>query len=135
MRLNISFVLIFAFLASTVGFAGAQQPKKVPRLGWIEYDGSRPPRPFVNGLRERGYIEGQSIIIEYRSAQGRGERLPQIAAELVRLKPDVIVASGNAATKAAKKATTTIPIVFEHGDPVSDGIVGTPRNQAITSRE
>jgi len=78
----------------------------------------------MTGLRERGYIEGQSTIIEYRSAQGNAKRLPEIAAELVRLKPDVIVAGSNATTDAAKKATTTIPIVFGGvGDPVGDGIV------------
>ena len=76
------------------------------------------------GLRERGYIEGQSIIIEYRSAQGSEKRLSEIAAELVRLKPDVIVANGNSATDAARKATTTIPIVFKHGDPIWDGVAG-----------
>jgi putative tryptophan/tyrosine transport system substrate-binding protein len=116
---------ISALSALTVGFAGAQQPKKVHRIGWIAFDGSRPPRDFMTGLRERGYIEGQSIIIEYRSAQGREERLPQIAAELVRLKPDVIVAGGNDATEAARKATRTIPIVFEHGDPLGNATVVT----------
>ena len=77
----------------------------------------------MTGLRERGYIDGQSIIVEFRSAQGRAERLPEIAAELVKLKPDVIVAAGNDATDAVKEATTTIPIVFIHGDPVWDGTV------------
>ena len=87
-------------------------------------NGSRPPRGFMTGLLERGYIEGQSIIIEYRSAQGSEKRLSEIAAELVRLKPDVIVANGNSATDAARKATTTIPIVFKHGDPIWDGVAG-----------
>src|SRR5262249_57853251 len=124
MRATQSILLIVVMLALVEGPAGAQQSKKIPRIAWIAYDGSKPPRAFITGLRERGYVDGQSIIIEYRSAQGREERLPEIAAELVRLKPDVIVASGNAATEAAKKATTTIPIVFEHGDPVGDGTVG-----------
>ena len=87
--------------------------KKVHRIGWIALDGSRPSRDFMTGLRERGYIDGQSFIIEYRSAQGSEKRLSEIAAELVRLKPDVIVANGNSATDAARKATTTIPIVFD----------------------
>src|SRR5215471_2818504 len=104
--------------------ADAQQPHRVYRVGWIAISGSKPPRDFITGLRERGYIEGQSIIIEYRSAQGRYERLSEIAAELVRLKPDVIVASGNDTTDAVKKATATIPIVFAtYGDPLGDGLI------------
>src|SRR5262249_9095194 len=103
---------------------GAQQPKKIPRIGWIAFDGSAPPRDFMTGLRELGYIEGQSVIVEYRSAQGREGRLSEIANELVRRKPDVIVAQGNAATDAARKATATILIVFAtYGDPVGNGIV------------
>ena len=124
MRLNVLVVLIFTLLALTEDVASPQQPQKVHRIGWIAFNGSRPPRDFMIGLRERGYIEGQSIIIEYRSAQGSEKRLSEIAAELVRLKPEVIVANGNDATDAARKATTTIPIVFEHGDPVWDGVVG-----------
>jgi putative ABC transport system substrate-binding protein len=104
--------------------AEAQEPKKIPRIGWIAFGGSAPPRDFMTGLRELGYIEGHSVIVEYRSAQGREGRLSEIAAELVRLKPDMIVADSNAATDAARKATTTIPIVFAgYGDPVGDGIV------------
>jgi ABC-type uncharacterized transport system substrate-binding protein len=123
MRLNISVVLMVTLLALTEDVASPQQPQKVHRIGLIALNGSRPWSGFMAGLRERGYIEGQSIIIEYRSAQGREERLSQIAAELVRLKPDVIVAAGNAATYAAKKATSTIPIVFKHGDPIWEGVV------------
>ena len=110
--------LVFSFPAE------AQQPKKIPTIGWIAFDGSKPPRGFMTGLRELGYIKGQSVIVEYRSAQGRWERLAQIAAELVRLKPDVIVAASNFATNAAKKATSTIPIVFLYGDPIGDSVVG-----------
>jgi ABC-type uncharacterized transport system substrate-binding protein len=117
--------LALSTLLLTAGFrAEAQQPKKIPRVAWIESNGSRPPQGFVTGLRERGYIEGQSIIIEYRSAQGSYERLSEIAAELVRLRPDVIVADGNDATDAVKKATATIPIVFAtHGDPLGRRLV------------
>src|ERR1043166_762128 len=111
-------------MLSIASIAQAQQPKKIPRLGWIEYEGSRPPRGFITGLRERGYIEGQSIIINYRSAQGKYERLSEIAAELVRPQPDVIVADGNDATQAVKKATATIPVVFAtYGDPVGDRLI------------
>jgi putative tryptophan/tyrosine transport system substrate-binding protein len=124
MRLHTSVVLLVTLLAVTEDIASPQQPQKVHRIGWIVFDGSRPPRDFMTGLRERGYIEGQSIIIEFRSAQGSEKRLSEIAAELVRLKPEVIVANGNDATDAVRKATTTIPIVFEHGDPIGDGVVG-----------
>ena len=125
MSLNVSVVLIFTLLALTEDVASPQQqPQKVHRIGWIAFNGSRPPRDFMIGLRERGYVEGQSIVIEYRSAQGSEKRLSEIAAELVRLKPEVIVANGNDATDAARKATTTIPIVFEHGDPIWDGVAG-----------
>jgi len=117
-------LFVVAILLPFVQPTQAQQPKKIPRIGWIDIDGSEPRRAFLSGLRERGYIEGQSVIIEYRSAKGRYERLSQIAAELLRLKPDVIVTGGNDATDAAKKATTTIPIVFAtYGDPVGDSIV------------
>ncbi len=124
MRSKLLLLLIVALLSLAEGSARAQQPRKVPRIGWIAFDGTRPDRAFMTGLRERGYIDGQSIIIEFRSAQGREERLSEIAAELVRLKPEVIVANGNDATDAARKATTTIPIVFMHGDPVWDGVAG-----------
>src|SRR5262245_66016381 len=87
-------------LALVEGPAGAQQSKKIPRIGWIAFDGSRPNRDFMTPLRELGYIEGQSVIVEYRSAQGREGRLSEIANELVRRKPDVIVADSNAATDA-----------------------------------
>ena len=125
MRLDLSIVLIVSLLALTEEIAvPAQEPQKVHRIGWISFNGSGPPRDFMTGLRERGYIEGQSIIIDYRSAQGRAERLSEIAAELVRLKPEVIVAGGNDATDAARKATSTIPIVFKHGDPIWGGVAG-----------
>jgi putative ABC transport system substrate-binding protein len=117
-------ILIIALPALTGGFAPAEQSKKIPRIGWIAYDASTPPKAFITELRERGYVDGRSIIIEYRSAQGRYERLPEIAVEVVRLKPDLIVANSNDATEAAQKATTTIPIVFEHGDPVGMDTVG-----------
>ena len=95
--------------------AGAQQPAKVPRIGFLFY-GSPGPSPeldaFRQGLRELGYLEGQNIAIEYRFAGGRVERLPELAAELVRLKLDVIVTPGTPASLAAKQATSTIPIVF-----------------------
>jgi putative tryptophan/tyrosine transport system substrate-binding protein len=106
--------------------APAQQPTaKNARIGLLFFV----PTPFLDeafrqGLRELGYVEGQNIAIEYRSAEGKSERLPALAAELVRLKVDVIVAASPAATEAAKQATSTIPIVFAvSGDPVAEGLV------------
>jgi putative ABC transport system substrate-binding protein len=79
---------------------------------------------FRQGLRELGYVEGKNIVIEWRSAEGKFDRLPVLAAELVRQKVDIIVSAGPAPTRAAKEATTTIPIVFaQEGDPVASGLV------------
>jgi putative tryptophan/tyrosine transport system substrate-binding protein len=108
--------------------AEAQQQKKVSRLGYLlntdaATDSAR-YEAFRGGLRELGYVGGKNIVIEYRSSEGKTDRLPELVAELVRLKVDVIVATGPNATHAAKEATTTIPIVFtNHGDPVGTGVV------------
>jgi putative ABC transport system substrate-binding protein len=103
----------------------AQSPVKIPRIGILR-EGS-PPDPLVEGfrqgLRELGYVEGENIRIEYRWAEGRDARLPDLAADLVRLKVDVIVASGRNAT-LAKRATASIPIVMPvAADPVGGGLV------------
>ncbi len=108
--------------------ASAQQAGKVYRIGYLSYTGCpiRPEimGPFFQGLRELGYVEGQNIIIECRSAPGAPDRLPGFAAELVRLKVDVIVAAGTPHALAAKQATKTIPIVMVYvGDPVGSGLV------------
>jgi putative ABC transport system substrate-binding protein len=105
----------------------AQQAKKVHRIGFLAAQsptssGTR-YEAFLKRLVELGYTEGKNIAIEYRYAEGKLERLPDLAAELVRLKVDVIVASGLPAARAAKQATTTIPIVMSGGDPVATGIV------------
>ena len=107
--------------------AVAQQAGKVPRIGFLFY-GSPGPSPEIDafrlGLSELGYVEGQNITIEYRFASGRVERLPELAAELVRLKPDVIVTPGTPASVAAKQATSAIPIVFAGvADAVGSGLV------------
>ncbi len=117
--------LIFSVLLSPLA-ADAQQAAKVYRIGYL---GNVPTPPtlweaFLRGLRELGWVEGQKLVIERRNAEGRFERLPDLAADLVRLKVDLIVAAGSPAPLAAKRATNTIPIVMTNaGDPVGSGLV------------
>src|SRR5205823_5812225 len=110
--------------------AEAQQAGKVARIGYLVSGSLESPEArasldaFRQGLREQGYVEGQNILIEYREADGKIERLPGLATELARLKPDLIVAGATPGARAAKQATTTIPIVAPSmGDPVRDGLV------------
>lgn len=109
--------------------AGDAQPlAKFARIGVLTL-AVAPSTPlaeaFRQGLREHGYVEGQNLAFEYRYAEGRADRLPALAAELVRLKVDVIVTESNMAALAAKRATETIPIVMAiAGDPVKAGVVG-----------
>ena len=108
--------------------ADAQQPVKVPRIGLLQSGSLSVNRHFADafrqGLRELGYVEGQNIAIEARGAEGKYERLPDLAAELVRAKVDVIVVGGTPGSRAAKQATTTILIVMVGvGDPVGTGLV------------
>jgi ABC-type uncharacterized transport system substrate-binding protein len=108
--------------------AGAQQAGKVYRVGFLSNGwstaSSQVVAAFRQGLRELAWVEGQNIVIEYRWAEGKSDRLPDLTAELVRLRVDVLVASGAAATRAAKEATTTIPIVSVGvQDPVALGAV------------
>ncbi len=125
MRLRpFTLVVTFAFglLAAPLP-AEAQQKGKVPRIGYLA-PRSAVPKEFKQGLRELGYIEGKNIIFEPRFAEGKFDRFPRFAAELVRLKVDVIVTWSSPAARAAKKATTTIPIVMlARGDPVRRGLV------------
>jgi len=122
-----AFILTAAGGLLAAPLAVEAQPGKVWRIGFL---GASPSTvgPFIQafeqGLRELGYVDGQNIAIEYRSAQGKDERLPLLAAELVRLKVDVLVAALPQGAAAAKKATTTIPIVMVNvGDPVEIGLV------------
>jgi putative ABC transport system substrate-binding protein len=105
----------------------AQQPAGIHRIGILSISGSVFParvEAFRRRLRELGYIEGQNIVFEYRYAEGKQDRFPELAAELVRLKVDVLVTAGAPAARAAKNATATIPIVFAGAsDPVGTGIV------------
>jgi len=106
----------------------AQQPTKVPRVGYLfnlsPTAASARAEAFQQGLRELGYVEGKNISLEYRHAEGRLDRIATLAAELVRLKVDIIVTSGPSVTRAAKQATAAIPIVMTFdSDPVGDGII------------
>ena len=106
----------------------AQQPKKVPRIGFqsAASPAAMTPRTaaFSQGLRELGYVEGKNIVIEWRYAEGKLDRLDEFAAEFVRLKVDVIVTAAPSSTRAAKKATSTIPIVMAwDNDPVANGFI------------
>ena len=128
-RKILSALLTILFLAA-VDPAQAQQPKKVPRIGYLSptdpASESTRSEAIRLALRELGYIEGQNIAIEYRYAEGKLDRLPELAAELVRLKVDIIVvAGGDTVIRAAKNATKTIPIVMVGGgtDPVEAGLV------------
>ena len=117
-------------LVVTGAVAQAQQQKRVPRIGYLSVldpsgESSR-AEAIRLALREIGYVEGQNIIIEYRYAEGKRERFPELAAELVRLKVDIILAPGGAtAIRAAKNATTTIPIIMlgQGSDPIEGGLV------------
>ena len=104
--------------------AEAQQPK-IPRIGYIAAEsGSSPPQAFVQALRELGYVEGKNIAFEYRASEGKTGSYPDLVADLVRLKVDILVTSASGATVAAKKATHTIPIVMTSStDPVGTGLV------------
>src|SRR5215467_1619268 len=117
------FFLIIAFLGGAA-IAEAQQTKKIPRIGYLgAASPTRGRREAIRqGLRELGYVEGKNIFIEYRYAEGKPDRLPALAAELVRLKVDVIVTASSQATRSAKQATSTIPIVMTFDDdPVGSG--------------
>ena len=95
--------------------AKAQQAAKIPRIGWLANNPAGSPHlleAFLQGLRDLGYVEGRNVVIEHRSAEGKWERFPALAAELVALKVDVIVAANSLAVLPAKQATRTIPIVF-----------------------
>ena len=129
-RQDIFCLALCAVLFALSFAAEAQQTKKVPRIGYLS--GVDPARESIRAeafrlaLRELGYIEGQNIAIEYRYAEGKRDRYPELAAELVRLKVDIIVGpSGSAPIRAAKNATKTIPIVMMSlaADPVEAGFV------------
>jgi putative tryptophan/tyrosine transport system substrate-binding protein len=121
-------ILVGVTLLGVAVIAEAQQPKKVPQIGYLHAASASSvaarTEAFREGLRELGYVEGKNILIEYRYAEGKFDRLPVLAAELVRLKVDVIVTTAPLPTRAAKEATVTIPIVMmQDRDPVGTGFV------------
>ena len=126
---GLSSVLIIVVLLAVGAIADAQQPKKIPQIGYLSNTDPATESTRFEGvrlaLRELGYIEGQNIAIEYRSAERKIDRAPELLAELVRLKVDIIVISGGAILiQAARNATKSIPIVMVVGaDPVQSGLV------------
>jgi putative ABC transport system substrate-binding protein len=121
------FIALLASAAASPATVRAQQAAKVPRIGILSDERrSRAEsfEPFAQGLRELGWVEGQNVAFEHRYAEGKNEILPSLAAELIGLQPDVILAIGTGAARAAKSATQTIPIVFTRvGDPLGSGLV------------
>jgi putative tryptophan/tyrosine transport system substrate-binding protein len=127
-RTRLATAVVLLFLAAPLAPAAAQPSGKVPRVGVLNPRTRSENLPqieaFVQGLRELGWVDGKNIVIEYRWAEGRADRLPDLAAELVRLKVDVIFAANTSVALAAKNATGTIPIVMATGgDPVGLGLV------------
>jgi len=130
-RFITGFVIALTPLAATASaqeYKAQQVAAKAPRIGFLALSPDANPhlrRAFLQGLHDLGYVEGRNVVIEYRSAEGKIERLPALAAELVALKVDVIVTGGGTPTAlAAKEATRILPIVFSSAtDPVTDGLV------------
>ena len=128
MKKRITLWLLATFFLANVSFAEAQQTGKIPRIGFLDNSTASGMSPTLEAFRQElsklGWIEGKNITIEYRFAEQKLERLPELAAELVRLKVDLIVASGGPTPLAAKKTTNTIPIVMTSTtDPVGAGLI------------
>lgn len=126
---RLPFIVTITLMIFAAAFtADAQQPKKIPRVAYLSASSASAQAPrleaFHQGLREVGYVEGKSIFIESRYAEGKLDRLAELAAELVGLKVDMIVTGGATATRPAKQATVMIPIVMaQDNDPVGNGFV------------
>jgi putative ABC transport system substrate-binding protein len=127
MKAKILVYALPALILTTIHLAEAQQPKKIPRIGFLGTGTAQSQREeaFRQGVRDLSYVEGQNIVIEYRYAEGNIERLPDLAAELVRLKVDVIVVEAQVSARAAMNESKTIPIVMTGigVDPVDVGLV------------
>ena len=120
--------LLVGLVLASVQLAEAQQQRKIPRIGILLPNAPTVSpqllKAFQQGLRELGYVEEQNIVIEYRFGEGKSERYPYLAAELVQLKVDVIVTSSTPAIESVKNATSTIPIVMAaSADPVGSGLI------------
>ena len=127
---HLTTAVVLLFLGTSIGPAAAQLPEKGPRVGYLSPGSSDEPfrlrrlEAFRQGLRELGYVEGRSIILESRWAEGKYDRYPALLADLIRLKVQIIVAVGGNATQAARQATSTIPIVMSVViDPLGSGLV------------
>jgi putative ABC transport system substrate-binding protein len=128
MKRKITILALCVMLLALRHSASAQQSAKIPRIGYLTGSSvsviTDRTEAFRRGLRELGYSEGKNIVIEWKSAEGKVDRLPALAAELVRMKVDIIVTTGASPTRAAKEATKTIPIVMAQDiDPVGSGFV------------
>jgi putative tryptophan/tyrosine transport system substrate-binding protein len=128
MKIRITVLTLCALLFALCVPVEAQQPKKIPRIGYVSgADDLKNPGPeeaFRQGLRDLGYIDGKNILIEYRSQEGKADRAPELVAELIRLKVDVLVLVPSPSIRAAKKTTQTIPVVMvTTADPVATGLV------------
>ncbi len=121
-RVGLAVVVTFSVLAAPL-VTGAQQAQKIPRIGFLSLGASAPPDAFVQRLRELGYTDKQNVAIEYRFAEGRHEVMSTLARELVGLNVDVIMAFGDEAIAAAKKTTSTVPIVMFACDALTVGFV------------
>ena len=124
---NVVFWLLASAFLATAPLAYAHQPQKVPRLAYLGGGSAELEKAwldaFLQGLRELGYFEGKNIVVERRFAAGRYDELPELAAELVRLKVDVILAASTPVAHSAKKATSAIPVVMVVADPIGTGLV------------
>src|SRR5438093_1008227 len=125
MRLGALFLALVVFALPLTTEA---QPGRIPRLCFLTFDPGTPQssrfNPFFQSLRDLGYVDGQTISIDYLSAAGRGEQFPALAADCLRLKADIVVVTTTPAAQAAKNATRTIPLVMHSlGDPVATGLV------------
>ena len=138
MKKRITLWLLATLFLANVSLAEAQQTGKIFRIGFLDPSNASGSAVLVDAFRQElsklGWIEGKNITIEYRFAEQKLERVPELAADLVRLKVDLIVASGTPSSLAAKSATTTIPIVITNaGDPVGSGLVASLARPEATS--
>ncbi len=121
--------ILATVLLTTGSFAQAQQPGKIPRIGYVRVVGEpsipgRNVEAFLQGLKDLGYVDGKTILIEFRYAEGKRDRIPSLVADLIQLRVDLLVSPDPQAIRAAKQATKTIPIVMvTNQDPVATGLV------------